>query len=171
MKEHLLLLLLLPLFSFNPFDWVAVKLDDRTSVEFPKQPVIEDLNGSPYYENENAGEAKCMAMITDFGKMGIDSATLSQSMSRTAALSELRESLLRDAKGSTLLSEKRMKVNNNIAFEYYINTGVNKPGHYDRMYYRAIVFKDRLYSLYFYENSGKPKVEMRKRFFDSFKTS
>ena len=170
MKKYLLTLLLLPLISLKVNDWVTVKIDDRTSVEFPAQPVVEDLNGAPYYENENTGEEKCIVMVTDFGKMGVDSATLSQSMSRTAALGELRDGLLRDAKGSTLLSEKRLHVDGKLAFEYYINTGVNKPGNYNRMYYRAIVFKDRLYSLYFYEDAGKPRQEMRKRFFDSFKT-
>jgi hypothetical protein len=169
MMKYLLAFLLLPFISFIPVDWITVKLDNRTSIDFPAQPVVQDLNGTPYFENENAGEGKCIVMVTDFGKMGMDSATLSESMSRTAALAELRDGLLRDASGSTLLTEKRMKVGNNIAFEYHINTGANKPGHYNRMYYRAIVFKDRLYSLYFYEDAGKPKGEMRKRFFDSFK--
>lgn len=169
MTKYLVLLFLIPFASFIPIDWVTINFDDRVSVDFPAQPVIEDLNGNPYYENENAGEAKCIVMVTDFAKMGIDSATLSQSMSRTAALAEVRDGLLRDAKGSTLITEKRIKVGNKIAFEYYINTGVNKPGHYNRMYFRAIVFKDRFYSLYFYEDASKPKDEMRNRFFDSFK--
>lgn len=128
------------------------------------------MNGTPYYENENAGEEKWVVMVTDFGKTGVDPATLSQSTTRTAALAELREGLLKDAKGATWLREKRVKVGDNAGFECYIDTGVNKPGHCNRMYWRAVVFKDRLYSLSFYEDVSKPKNETRKRFFNSFKT-
>ena len=104
MKKLLLLSFLLPLLSFSGFDWINVDIDERFSVKFPSQPVEQEMQGNPVWISDLNDDSRCMLMVVDFSKMGMDSLALSEEMSRTASFAEFRDGVLGQIEGASLIS-------------------------------------------------------------------
>jgi len=170
MKKFFLVLLLLPFFAFVAADWVTVKLSDRVSVSFPSSPEEKEMSGNSVWVQDVDSNGRCMAMVVDFSKFGMDSAGLATEMAKDESFADFRQGVLGQIAGSSIISEKKGKINGKIYFEYVID--MNKPGQpnaFSIMYSRNIFIGDKMYTLSFYEKVNKPQDKPRNKFFDSFR--
>jgi hypothetical protein len=169
MRKTLLAFLFLPLFAFMASDWVTVKLDDRASIDFPSATGPKDLNGNTMWMHEISKDARCMAMIVDFGQMGLDSAALLEEMSRPESFEQFKAGVAGQIAGSSVISEKNTSINGHKVFEYLIDMGKKDTSALNRMYNQNYFIGAKMYSLSFFEKSHKPQAELRNKFFNSFK--
>lgn len=168
MRKTLIALLFLPMLAFVSADWVTTKLDDRASIDFPAQIESQDLGGNPMWLHQINNEARCMVMIMDFSKMGMDSATLADEMAKPESFAQFREGVVGEIAGSSVLSEKNTSFNGHKAFEFLIDMGKDSSK-LNRMYNKNIFIGTKMYSISFFEKEGKPQAELRNKFFNSFK--
>jgi hypothetical protein len=166
--RKLILFCFLPLLAFTTADWITVKLDDRVTVEFPSAPEEKDMSGNQVWSGDINNDAKAMAMVMDFGKFGMDSAMLATEMEKDEAFQQFKDGILGQIQGSTIMSEKRTKVNGRHVFEYVINMG--KPDTtLTIMHNRNYFVGAKMYTLSFYEKGSKPQPDVRNKFFNSLK--
>lgn len=161
---------MLPFLAFVAADWITVKIDNRVTVSFPATPEEKEMSGNQVWVQDVDKDGRCMAMLLDFSKFGMDSATLASEMSKDASFDDFRQGILGQIEGSTLISEKKTKVQGKLCFEYVINMG--KDGQADAlniMYSKNIFVGNKMYTLSFYEKNNKPREADRTRFFNSFR--
>lgn len=168
MKKIFAALLLIPVFAFGVAEWVTVKLDDRVTMSFPAQPEIKDMSGNPVWVQDIDKGARCMAMVLDFQKFGLDSAGLAAEMNREEAMEEFKQGVMGQIPGSTLISEKKGTIKGKTYFEYVINMGKTEPEALNIMYSRAIFVGSNMYTISFYEMTNKPRAEEREKYMSSF---
>lgn len=164
-----LLLLFVPLLAFATADWVNVKLDDRVSVNFPATPDEKEMSGNAVWVADAGPNARCMAMVLDFAKFGMDSVTLAAEMGKEVSFTEFKQGILGQIEGSTLISEKKTTVAGKMCFEYVIDMGKTDTAALNKMYNKNVFIGNKMYSLSFYEKDDKPQPEARNKFFNSFK--
>lgn len=170
MKKLLAALLLLPFFAFIASDWITVRLDERVTVSFPAKPEEKDMQGNAVWVQDVDQGARCMAMIVDFSKFGMDSAGLAAEMDKPESFDNFRQGVLGQIAGSTLISEKKGTVNGKIYFEYVIDMGKrDQPDALNIMYSRNIFAGSKMYTLSFFEKTNLPREQERKQFLTSFK--
>ena len=167
MKKLLLLSFLLPLLSFSGLDWINVDIDERWSVKCPSQPVEQEMQGNPVWISDLNDDSRCMLMVVDFSKMGMDSLALSEEMSRTASFAEFRDGVLGQIEGASLISEKKDKVGGYMCFEFVIDMGKDDDNSLNIMYNKNIFVGNKMYSLSFYEKNNKPQAKSRNVYFKS----
>lgn len=168
MRKSWIALFLLPLLAFSIADWVSLKLDNRVSVSFPSNPEERDSGGNPIWIADAGGDARCMALLVDYKKYGLDSAALTAEMEKESALEEFKVSMMREIEGGKLISEKSTTTKGKLTFEFVVDMGKEDSNAYNIMYSKTIFIGAKMYSLSFYEKSNKPQVELRKKFFSSF---
>ena len=150
-------------------DWFVQKIDTRVSVSFPSKPTRELLQGEPYYSLFSTDGFNCVAMASDYAKVKMDSAAVAQYMSTAEALTSTEESLLKDFKGSALISGKSITYGGHITFDITMTTGQKtSAGQHDILDYRMIVVGPKVYSLYFYYDKVKPLPAIKDKFYNSF---
>ncbi len=172
MKKLLAGLLVLPFFAFVAADWVAVKVDERVTVSFPATPEKKDISGNSVWVQDIDKGARCMVMIIDFSKFGMDSVALAAEMTREDAFAEFRQGVLGQIAGGTLISESKSTISGKIYFEYVVNMGkADQPDALNVLYSRNIFVGSKMYTLSFYEKSNLLRPEERNKFFSSFKLS
>jgi hypothetical protein len=164
-----LLLLFVPLLAFATADWVNVKLDERVSVTFPVTPEEKQMSGNAVWVADFGPNARCMAMVMDFEKFGMDSAMVAGEMGKEESFTQFKEGILGKIEGSTLISEKKTTVAGKMCFEYIIDMGKKDTAALNKMYNKNVFIGNKMYSLSFYEKEGKPQLEARNKFFNSFK--
>jgi hypothetical protein len=167
MKKLLLLSFLLPLLSFSGFDWINVDIDDRFSVKFPSQPVEKEMQGNPVWVSDINDDSRCMLMVFDFGKLGMDSLAVSEEMSTTTSFAEFRDGVLGQIEGASIISEKKDKVGGYMCFEFVIDMGKEDDNSLNIMYNKNIFVGSKMYSLSFYEKNNNPQAQSRNVFFRS----
>ena len=168
MRKTLIAFLFLPLFAFVAADWVTIKLDDRASIDFPSAAVPKDLNGNSMWLQDIGKDARCMVMIMDFSRMGVDSAALADEMSRPEAFEQFKEGVVGQMQGASILSEKNTAIHGHKVFEYLIDMGTKDTSALDRMYNQNYFIGAKMYSLSFFEKNSKPQAGLRNKFFTSF---
>jgi len=166
-----LLLLFVPLLAFATADWVSVKLDNRVSVHFPVKPEEKEMSGNDVWVADAGPNARCMAMVLDFEKFGMDSTMLAAEMGKEESFSQFKEGILGQIEGSSLISEKKTTVAGKMCFEYVIDMGKTDTAALNKMYNKNVFIGNKMYSLSFYEKDAKPQVESRNKFFNSFKVN
>lgn len=172
MKKIFFALLALPFLAFVAADWVTVKLDEKVSLSFPAEPEKRDMQGNSVWVQDIDADARCMAMIVDFSKFGMDSAGLAAEMEKDASFADFRQGVLGQIENSKLISEKKSKIKGKTCFEYVINMGKeNDPAALNIMYSRNIFVGNKMYTLSFYEKNNKLREQDRNKFFNSFKLS
>lgn len=149
-------------------DWKTVKLDSRVSVAFPGEPEVEDKGGNPMWKTIIDDQALCMAMIIDFEKLGMDSASLATEMVKDDQFAAFRDGILGKMPGSSVVSERKRTVSGHLTYDFLINMGKDANS-INKMYNRNIFVGSKLYSLSFLENDNQPEKELREAFFSSFK--
>lgn len=169
MRKTLIAFLFLPLFAFVTTEWVTITLDQRASIDFPSAAEPKDLNGNAMWLQDIGKDARCMVMILDFSRMGVDSAALADEMSRPEAFEQFKQGVVGQMQGASVLSEKNTAVNGHKVFEYLIDMGTADSSALDRMYNQNYFIGTKMYSLSFFEKNSKPQADLRKKFFSSFK--
>jgi hypothetical protein len=164
-----LLLLFVPLLAFATIDWVIVKLDSRVSVSFPIKPEEKDMSGNPVWVADANKDSRCMVMVIDFQKFGMDSVALAAEMEKEEAFDQFKDGILGQIEGSSLISEKKTTVAGKTSFEYIIDMGKKDTAALNKMYNKNVFIGNKMYSLSFYEKEGKPQDALRDKFFASFK--
>lgn len=168
MKKHLLLFLLLPFLAFAAADWITVKLDEQVSIHFPEQPKVKDSNGNPLWAADVDSTARCVAMIIDFEKMGLDSATLYAELNKEGMFEQFRNGFMGKLEGATLVSEKQSTAEGRYVFDFTVDLEKKLSG-FNRLYNRNIFIGTKMYSLTFYEIKGKPRDAWRNKYFNSIR--
>ncbi|HEX2606470.1 MAG TPA: hypothetical protein VHK91_03785 [Flavisolibacter sp.] len=171
MKKYLLLLFVVPVFAFTYADWVSIKIDDKVSVQFPVQPENKEMNGNAVWVSDVNKDSRCMVMLMDFTKFGMDAAQLEQEMAKEESFGQFRDGILGQIEGSKLIAEKKTKLQGYNTFEFDINMGKTDTAQLNRMYNKNIFIGSKMYSLSFYEKNNKPQTEERNKFFNSFKVN
>ena len=169
MKKQLFALIFLPLMAFAPFDWLTMSLDDKVSVDFPSKPKETEMSGNPVMIADVDKDSRCMSMVMDFKSLGMDSTQLAEEMKKPESLGQFKEGILGQIPGSSLISEKRTTTMGYTSFEFVIDMGRNDTSVLNIMHNRNIFVGSKMYSLSFYEKTGKPQETNRKRFFNSLK--
>ena len=169
LKKLLLLLFIIPVFAFTSINWITIELDEKVSVDFPLEPTQQDLSGNTMWVADINPDSRCMTMLMDFGKMGLDSAQMAKDISRPEAFDEFKDGMLGQMKGSSLISEKTTTTLGYKTFELVVDMGKKDTSALNVMHTRAIFINAKMYALYFYEKNGKPQDDSRNRFFNSLK--
>jgi hypothetical protein len=164
-------LFLLPLFAFNFIaDWQPVRLDDRITVLFPVKPQEAEMSGNKVWIADLEGNTRCMAMIMDFGMMGLDSAQMVEEFSRPDAFEEFRNSILAQMENASLLKERDTTANGNKSFEFDIDMGGDTLA-LNYMYNRNQFIGTKMVVLNYFERTRTEKNEVREKFFKSLKVN
>jgi hypothetical protein len=164
-----IVLLLLPVLAFTVSDWKTVKVDDRVSVDFPTEPEQKEMSGNAVWVADVETGSRCMVMVLDFEKFGLDSAKLSEEMQKPEALEDFRNGVLGQIQGATLISEKASTVLGHKAFDFVIDMGKEDTAVLNKMYNKNIFIGSKMYSMSFYEKDSHPEDALRAKFFGSFK--
>jgi hypothetical protein len=168
MRKYWIVLFLMPLLAFSITDWVSLKLDNRVSVSFPSNPEERDSGGNPMWIADAGGNARCMALLVDYKKYGMDSAALTAEMEKESALEEFKVAMMSKIEGGKLISENSTTTKGKLTFEFVVDMGKEDSNAYNIMYSKTIFIGAKMYSLSFYEKNNKSQVELRKKFFNSF---
>ena len=169
MKKTLIAFFFLPLLAFVAVDWVTIKLDGRTSIDFPSQTESKDMGGNPLWIQEINKDARCMAMVFDFGKLGLDSASLAAEMGKPESFEQFKQGVVGQMEGASVISEKNTTINGRKVFEYLIDMGTKDTSELNRMYNRNIFIGEKMYTLSFFERGKSPQAQLRNKFFNSFR--
>lgn len=169
MKKGFWFLLMLPLLAFVSFDWVTVSLDNRVSVDFPVQPEQGDQSGNPTWVASVNSNGRCMTMIVDFKNFGMDSAQLATEMTNPQFSEDFKGGVLGQLPGASIISEKKNPTLGYKTLEYLIDMGKKDTSVFNIMYNKNIFVGSKMYTLTFFEKTGKPQDKARDQFFNSIK--
>lgn len=169
MKKQLLLWLALPLMAFTGIEWINISLDQRASIDFPTKPTQNEMSGNPTWIADVSSDARCMAMTLDFKNFGLDSAQLAAEMADSKFYEDFKGGVLGQLPGSTLISEKKNIIQGYKTAEYIIDMGKKDSSSLNIMYNKNIFVGSKMYTLNFFEKTGKPQEQARNQFFNSFK--
>ena len=169
MKKQLLFWLMLPLMAFTSFEWITVSLDQRASIDFPTKPTQQEMSGNPTWLADLNNDARCMAMMVDFKNFGMDSAQLAAELAAPKFYADFKGGVLGQLPGSTLISETTGSVQGYKTAEYVIDMGKKDTSSLNIMYNKNIFVGSMMYTLNFFEKTGKPQEQARNQFFNSFK--
>jgi hypothetical protein len=169
-RKGLWVLLLLPFMAFASFDWLTVTIDDKVSVEFPTQPEKQDMQGNDVWLANHGTNARCMTMVLDFEKFGMDAEMVKAEMGKPESFEGFKTGILSQMEGASIVAEKSTTTNGYITYEFTVDMGKKDtaagPG---MMYNRNIFVGSKMYNLSFFETKGKPMETDRNRFLNSIK--
>jgi hypothetical protein len=169
MRTKFLALFLLPLLSFTVLEWQRVTIDERATIEFPSAPEEKEMSGNQVWVADDSPDGRCMAMLLDFEKFGMDSASLEQEFGKPETFDQFKSGILGQIEGSKVISESNTRTNGYRTFIYKIDMGKTDPDALNIMHNVNIFVGRKMYSLSYYEKIGKPRDEQRKKFFASLK--
>ena len=167
--KKLFLLLLLPVFSFQPLDWVRVQIDERVSVEFPSEPAKKDLDGRAMWLQDVNDATRCMIMPIDLEPFGLDSAYVASQYDTDKFLQDLENGMVQKMPGCIVTDTKRITTNGYKGYEFFIEK--EKPDEsfvYKYIRIHCMFVGSKFYPLYFYEKENANAEADRNHFFDSF---
>lgn len=166
--KNLFVLFLLPLLSFNFLaDWHSYKLDERASILFPITPTEEGAEGNKMWIANIDSTSRCMVMIMDFGKLGMDSAQVAEEFAQEDSYEIFKKDLMEGIGKGELIDGKVTTTHGYKTFEFVINIrqDASIPNY---MYNKNIFVGNKMYVLYFFELNKTAKNEHRDKFFQSF---
>jgi hypothetical protein len=169
MKKYFILLLL-PLLAFSVFEWIPVKIDDRVSVNFPSSPVQSEAGGNQMWMADLDSNSRCMAMVVDLGKMGLDSATFTPLLDQDDFYQQYKTSTISSIGNINFVEDKRSKVLGRAAYDLVLEKEVPDLNFsYKRVYIRSVFLGTKVYAFSFFQK--KPADDQRQKFFESLRIS
>jgi hypothetical protein len=169
MKKQFLFWLILPLMAFTSFEWITVSIDGKISVDFPVKPEESEMSGNPVWMADANNDSRCMVMTVDFKNFGMDSAQLAEEMSKPQAFEDFKGGVLGQLDGASIISEKNTTTMGYRSFEYVISMGKKDTSLLNVMHNRNIFVGAKMYTMTFFEKTGKPQDKTRDQFFGSLK--
>ena len=169
MKKQFLFWLILPLMAFTSLEWVTFSLDERASVDFPVKPEKSEVSGNVTWVADPNSNSRCLAMVLDFKNYGMDSAQLATELNGTKFAEDFKGGILGQLPGASTVSEKVTSTLGYKTLEYVIDMGKKDTSSLNMMYNRNIFVGAKMYTMSFFEKTGKPQDETRNKFFNSFK--
>jgi len=167
--KKLSVLFLLPLLAFNFInDWQPVTLADRITILFPLKPMESEMSGNKVWIADPDENSRCMAMVIDFGLMGMDTLQMEEEFGRPEAFEEFRDGVVRQLDNALLLKESNTTENGHRTFAF----DLKKPGDslsMNYMYIRNYFIGTKLIALNYFEMKRTEKNEVREKFFNSLK--
>ena len=167
MRKFLLLILPLACMAFSKADWITVNFDERVSIDFPAEPAKTETNGIPIWSYDKDTAFKCLALVIDYSKFGLDSTALAKELGGENFYKEFRTSMLGQIPGATLLTDEVTKVKGWPAYKLSVDLG--EKSSFDRMYCVNVFVGEKMYSYSFYENAGNLREAGKTKFFDSLR--
>jgi hypothetical protein len=165
MKKYFILFLL-PLLAFGIIEWTTVNLDDRVSVQFPSTPTSSETRGNPMWIADIDTNSRCMALLVDLGKMGLDSATFTPMLEQDAFYEQFKTSTINSIGDVKFVEERKFKIDGRYAYEFVLEKETpDLKFNYKRVYIRSLFLGTRIYSLSFFQK--QPADDQRQKFFES----
>ncbi|HEX2630224.1 MAG TPA: hypothetical protein VHM26_14455 [Chitinophagaceae bacterium] len=164
----IVLFVFLPFMAFISFDWVTTSIDERASVDFPAAPDKQDVQGNAVL-TANGDKSKYVAVAFDFGKFGADSAMMAAELDKPEMMDQVKNGIMGELKGSTLVSEKDTLTNGYRTFEFIFDIPESDSVGLNRMHSKTVFVAAKMYSLSFIEDKDAPKEADRRKFFNSLK--
>ena len=165
MKKYLVLFLF-PSLAFAILEWTTVKLDDRVSVQFPSAPTSSESGGNPMWIADIDTNSRCMALLVDLGKMGLDSATFTPMLEQDAFYEQFKTSTINSIGDIKFVEERKFKIGGRYAYELVLEKETpDTRFNYKRVYIRSHFVGTKIYSLSFFQK--KPADDQRQKFFES----
>ncbi len=169
MKKLLFLAALLPLLSFTLAEWIDVKIDERFSISFPGQPAEKEMSGNPIWVADIDENSRVMVMTMDFQNLGLDSAALSEELTKEGAFEGFGQGIIGQIPGASIISQASTKVQGYLTFDYKIDMGKKDPNELNIMYCKSIFVNTKMYAVYYYEKESKVSEATREAYFNSIK--
>ncbi|MGZ5285949.1 MAG: hypothetical protein ACXWV0_09630 [Flavisolibacter sp.] len=170
MKKLFLFAALLPLLSFTLVEWINLKIDDRMSIDFPSQPTEKEMSGNPIWVADVDNNSRVMVMTMDFKNLGMDSAMLSDELTKPGSFEGFGQGVLQQMPGAKLLAEDSTRTQGYLTFNYKIDMGKD-TNELNIMYCKSIFINTTMYAIYFYEKEGGATEATRKSYFNSIRIS
>jgi hypothetical protein len=167
MKKYFILLLL-PLLAFGAFEWVSVKIDERVSIDFPSSPMQSEVSGNQTWIIDLDSNSRCMAMIVDLGKMGLDSASFTPLLDQDDFYEQYKTSTINSIGSINFVEGKRLRVLGRPAYDMVLEKEApDLKFNYKRVYIRSVFLGMKLYAFSFFQK--KPADDQRQKFFESLR--
>jgi hypothetical protein len=167
--KGLLIALFLPFVAFTTFDWLTVSLDEKVSVDFPSEPEKNEMSGNPVWVANPNADSRCMTMVLDFEKFGMDAEMVKAEMGKPESFEGFKTGILSQMKGATIVEEKSTTIQGYTAFEFIVDMPAKDTAGLGTMYNKNIFVGSKMYNLSFFEKKDKPQEENRNKFFNSLK--
>lgn len=167
--KKIFVLLLLPLLSFSFIaDWQPVKIGDRVTVKFPKEPKFEKISDKLKWASSFDANSICEATLTDLREYGIKGPDdIAKNFSSQEQMQGFGIGLLSKIPGGKAISQKNTLFNGHRSYEYIIE--VKKDGVIDRyIYIKSLFVGTDLISFHFIQKE-KERSKNNQRFFSSIK--
>ncbi|RYG11920.1 MAG: hypothetical protein EOO07_19845, partial [Chitinophagaceae bacterium] len=97
--NKIILLFLLPVSLLLSVEWERATIDKKVSVLLPKPTEKLKVDGKEAWLGEVDRAGKCMVMVTDLGKMGMDAKTLAEELKKTQFYGKLKDGLALGSNG------------------------------------------------------------------------
>lgn len=94
-----LLILLLPFSILFETEWKRIAVDQKVSVLLPSPAEKVNIDGKDAWYGEIDSAGKCMVMVTDMGKMGIDAASLASALKKKEIYASLKNGIALGSEG------------------------------------------------------------------------
>ncbi|RZL47353.1 MAG: hypothetical protein EOP00_12205 [Pedobacter sp.] len=166
-KSFLSLFLFSSIFFFQ-LTWKTIKIDEKVSISFPSKVEKMVMDNKPVWLSDVDSASKCMIMITDMKKMGVDAKTLTEMLKRKETFKSIKNGILAGSTGSVALKESITTFKNYPA--YYIELDMKgEPNEFNKTYIMNIFIGAKMYSMTFAETYQTKHVQQRNKFFESFR--
>jgi len=169
MKKILLALFLLPLLAYSYADWVDLEIDKRMTVSLPVNPEKKDLNGNETWVADVNSDARCLVVVVDFSRFGLDSAGVANEMGNEKSFEEFKTGLLGQIPDAKVISEVNTTYNGKRCFEFIVDMGKKDTSALNKMYNKNIFIGSKMYSFSFYEKNHSSQRVSKDKFFNSIR--
>ena len=161
------LLLLISSLFFVQLNWKSVQIDNRVAVSFPSKVEKMTLDNKPVWVSEGDSTFKCMIVITDMKRMGVDATTLAEMLKKKKTYQSIKSGMLAGSEGLAL-KESITKFRNYPA--YYIELDMKgEADEFNKTYIMNVFIGTKMYSMTFGEAYKSKHVAERTKFFESFR--
>ncbi|RZK55109.1 MAG: hypothetical protein EOO87_08720 [Pedobacter sp.] len=99
--NKIIILLLLTFSILNETEWKRIAVDKKVSVLIPSPVEKVNVDGKDAWYGEIDSAGKCMVMVTDMGKMGIDAASLASALKKKDIYTSLKNGIALGSEGKT----------------------------------------------------------------------
>ncbi|WP_113654629.1 hypothetical protein [Pedobacter namyangjuensis] len=91
--NKIIILLLLPVSILFETEWKRIAIDQKVSLLLPSPIEKLDVDGKEAWYGEIDSAGKCMVMLTDFSKLGLDAKTLATELKKKETYEKLKNGI------------------------------------------------------------------------------
>ncbi|MFD0940901.1 hypothetical protein [Pedobacter boryungensis] len=166
--QHKLILFLLfsPVLFITILTWERVKLDESVSVSFPSKPEKSMMDDKPIWIATIDSTSKCMAMITDFEKLGVDKLKWAERLKQKETYQTIKSGMLRGSPGAVILNESITTFKGKPAYIVKMDLKGEKED-FNIAYVMNVFIETKMYSLMFMETYNNPHEADKQTFWNS----